>query len=113
MKCIFCQIVNKEIPAQIVYEDKEILCFKDIQPKAKFHLLIIPKKHFASLNEMSEKEKGLMGEMFWRIKMLAKEFNIAESSYKIVINSGKDAGQVVDHLHLHLLSGEELKNFAI
>jgi len=113
MACIFCQIIKKEIPAQIVYEDEEILAFKDIQPKAKIHLLIIPKKHFVSLNKVRKKDKEILGKLLWQAKLLAKEFKISDSGYKIVINSGKDAGQVVEHLHLHLLGGEELKNFPI
>ncbi len=107
--CIFCQIVKKEIPSQIVYEDDEILAFKDIQPKAKVHLLIIPKKHINSLNEAKNEE--ILGKLLLRAKELAKEFKISKSGYKIVINTGKDAGQVIFHLHLHLLGGEELKSF--
>ncbi|MCX7779148.1 MAG: histidine triad nucleotide-binding protein [Patescibacteria group bacterium] len=113
MECIFCQIVQKKVPAQIVYEDEEILAFKDIQPKAKIHLLIIPKKHFVSLNEIGEKEKELLSRLLWQAKILAREFKISTIGYKIIINSGREAGQMIDHLHLHFLSGEELKNFTI
>jgi len=107
MECIFCQIVKKEIPAQIVYEDDEILAFKDIHPKAKVHLLIIPKKHFSNLNEVEDEK--ILGKILFQAKVLAKKFEIDKTGYKIIINNGKDAGQLVFHLHLHLLGGEDLK----
>lgn len=111
MACIFCQIVKKEIPAQIVYEDEEILAFKDIHPKAKIHLLIIPKEHCPSLNEAKNKE--ILGKLLWQARILAEKFSLDKTGYKIIINTGRDAGQVVFHLHLHLLGGEELKKFNI
>ncbi len=111
MDCIFCQIVKKEIPSQIVYEDEEILAFKDIQPKAKVHLLIIPKEHISSLNEAKSEE--ILGKLLFQVKILAKKFEVDKTGYKVIINTGKDAGQVVPHLHLHLLGGEELKGFSI
>lgn len=111
MDCIFCQIIKKEIPSQIVYEDEEILAFKDIQPKAKIHLLIVPKEHIFSLNEAKNKE--ILGKLLWQANILAQKFSLVKNGYKVIINSGKDAGQVVPHLHLHLLGGEELRNFII
>ncbi|MFN3301961.1 MAG: histidine triad nucleotide-binding protein [Patescibacteria group bacterium] len=108
MDCIFCQIVKKEIPAQIVYEDEEIMAFKDIHPKAKIHLLIIPKEHIPSLAKAKEKE--ILGKLLWQAKILAEKFEIDQSGYKIIINTGEDAGQLVFHLHLHLLGGEKIES---
>lgn len=113
MDCLFCQIIKKEIPAQIVYEDEEILVFKDINPKARIHLLIVPKKHIVSLNEISESEKEILGKILYQTKILAKEFKVSKNGYKVVINSGKGAGQTIEHLHFHFLSGEELKDFTL
>lgn len=109
--CIFCQIIKKEIPSQIVYEDEEIIAFKDIQPKAKIHLLIVPKEHISSLNEVKNKE--ILGKLLWQAKVLAEKFSIDKTGYKIIINTGEKAGQTIFHLHFHLLSGEELKEFVI
>lgn len=111
MSCIFCQIVKKEIPSQIVYEDEEILAFKDIHPKAKVHLLIISKEHLSSLNEVKNKE--ILGKLLWQARILAKKFEIDSTGFKIIINTGKNGGQIVPHLHFHLLGGEELKDFKV
>lgn len=111
MACIFCQIVKKEIPAQIVYEDEETLVFKDIHPKAKVHLLIIPKEHIASLGEAKNAE--ILGKLLWQARVLAEKFSLDKTGYKIIINTGMGAGQIVFHLHIHLLGGEELKEFII
>jgi len=111
MECIFCQIVKKGIPSQIVYEDDEILVFKDIQPKAKIHLLIIPKEHISSINEV--KNEKILGKLLWQARVLAEKFSLVKNGYKVIINSGRGAGQTVSHLHLHFLSGEELKDFII
>lgn len=109
MDCIFCKIVNKELDTEIVFEDEQILVFKDINPKAPVHLLIIPKKHIESIAHLAEEDKGLIGEMFWRAKKLAEEKGIDKSGYKLIINCGDDAGQIIKHLHLHLLGGQKLK----
>lgn len=108
MNCIFCSISNKESEADIVYEDDEIVAFRDINPKAPVHLLIIPKKHLASINEITEENKELLGQIILRAKLLAQEQGISASGYKLVFNCGKDAGQIVDHIHLHLLGGGPL-----
>jgi len=109
--CIFCQIIKKEIPAQIIYEDEKIIAFKDIQPKAQTHLLLMPKQHFSSLAEASQPE--ILGQLLWQTKELAHKLGLAKNGYKIIINTGKEAGQAVFHLHLHLLSGDDLKEFNI
>lgn len=105
MECIFCKIVNKEIPSEIVYEDEGILAFKDINPQAPVHLLIIPKKHIPSVDHVELEDKELMGELVLAAQKIAREKNL--SGYKLMINVGRPAGQVIDHLHLHLLSGKK------
>lgn len=108
MNCIFCKIINKEIPADIVYQDDEIIAFKDIAPVAPVHLLIIPKKHISPADDLELKDKELIGQLFLIAQKIAKEQGVSETGYRLVINVGKDAGQTVEHLHLHLLGGEKL-----
>ncbi len=108
MDCVFCQIVDGKIPSDIVYQDEEIVAFRDINPRAPVHLLIIPKKHIASLVELTEKEFPLMGRMVSVASKLAKGEGISESGYRLVLNCGKEGGQLVGHLHLHLLGGRQL-----
>lgn len=108
MNCIFCKIVKKEIPTEFVFEDDELVIFRDIQPKAKFHLLITPKKHILSVNEVEESDAKLIGKMVYQAKLAARELGFAESGYKLIFNCGEDGGQMVLHLHLHLLGGEKL-----
>lgn len=108
MPCIFCQIINKEIPAEIVYEDENSLAFKDIQPIAPVHILIIPKKHIPTIDQVESYDKELIGELFLTAKEIAKSRNVSETGYRLIFNIGKDAGQTVDHLHLHLLGGKKL-----
>ena len=104
--CIFCKIVNGEIPCDKVYEDKNVFAFLDIKPKAKVHILIIPKKHIESVKHLQETDKELIGDLILTVQKIAKEKNL--EGYKLVINVGKEGGQLVDHLHLHLLSGDAL-----
>ena len=106
--CIFCKIVEKQIPAQIEYEDNDILAFKDINPVAPVHVLVIPKKHLASVNEVTEEDNLVIGRIFSVIKDLATNLGIAESGYRVVKNIGHDGGQVVPHLHFHLIGGQPL-----
>ncbi len=106
--CVFCKIVQKELPAEIVFENKNILVFKDIHPIAPIHLLIIPKKHIKSLNELTEKDQQLVGEMIIVGKNLAHDLKISEKGYKILFRIGEDGGQEVPHLHLHLIGGAPL-----
>ena len=101
--CIFCKIVNREIPAEIVYEDENLLVFKDINPKAPAHLLIIPKKHIPSVNHLEIEDKILMGELILIAQKIARDKKL--EGYRLQINVGRPAGQLVDHLHLHLLAG--------
>ena len=104
--CIFCKIVKGEIPSNKVYEDDEILAFKDINPIAKIHILVIPKKHFDSLVDFND--DILLAKMFKVIKEIAKEQGIEESGYRVLTNIGENGGQAVKHLHFHILGGEKL-----
>lgn len=106
--CIFCKIVKKEIPAKVEYEDDYYLAFYDINPKAPIHILIIPKQHIASLNDLNESNKNVISDMILIAKNLAKKLGIDESGYRVVINDGPDSGQEVFHIHMHLLGGAPL-----
>ncbi len=102
--CLFCKIVKGEIPSKKVYEDEDVLAFKDIEPAAPVHLLIIPKQHFDSLETMGKTEEALLGKMLLLAPKLAKEAG-ATNGFRVVINTGHDGGQVVKHLHVHVLGG--------
>lgn len=106
--CIFCKIVQREIPGDIVYEDKELIAFKDIQPLAPVHIVIIPKMHLRSVNDITPEHEPLIGRLFGAIRRLAEEFGVNESGYRVVTNMGTDGGQIVGHLHFHLLGGQAL-----
>lgn len=106
--CIFCKIIKGEIPSEKVYEDDKIFVFKDINPEAPVHLLIIPKKHIESVNALDESDGELIGYIFNVAKKVAKQFQISEDGYRIVTNCGKDGGQTVYHIHFHLLGGRSL-----
>jgi histidine triad (HIT) family protein len=106
--CLFCRIVAGEIPSKKVHEDDLSLAFHDISPQAPTHLLIIPKKHVASLNEASQDDQALLGRLTLVASKLAGQFGLATDGYRIVINTGSGAGQSVWHIHLHLLGGRPL-----
>jgi len=106
--CIFCKIINKEISSEIVFEDAQVLVFKDINPLAPVHLLIIPKKHMESLQQASPEDEALLGHILIVARQLAQEFGVSESGYRVVTNIGEDGGQVVKHLHFHVLGGKSL-----
>ncbi len=108
MDCIFCQIAAGKIPSEILYRDDEVVAFRDINPAAPTHLLIIPGKHIPSVAHLSGTDLPLVGHMVDVANQLAKDAGISESGYRLVINYGKDSGQVVPHLHLHLLGGRKL-----
>ena len=99
--CIFCKIISGEFNTDFVYENEDVVVFKDINPKADTHLLVVPRKHVASLNELDD--EVLMGKLLMSVKEVTKKLGI--SSYKTIINTGKEAGQVVFHLHIHILAG--------
>ena len=105
--CLFCKIIRGEIPSAKVYEDDKMLVFKDIEPKAKVHLLAVPKDHFKLLSEMDEKRAELVKYMLEKIPQIAAE-NGCENGYRLVVNQGEDAGQTVFQLHIHILGGQTL-----
>jgi histidine triad (HIT) family protein len=109
MDCVFCKIANGEISAEILYQDEEAIAFRDANPRATTHILIIPKKHIPSLAEISEDEIHIAERLIKVAHNIAKEGGIAERGYRLVVNTGKEWGQEIQHLHLHLLSNEELK----
>jgi len=104
--CLFCKIIKKEVPADIVYEDQNFVAFNDINPKAPLHILIVPKKHICSVDYLEDQEKELIGELFLTAKKIAKEQGVSSKEgkgYRLVFNVGKEGGQIIEHLHLHLL----------
>lgn len=103
--CIFCKIVKGEIPGKFVYKDSEMVAFYDISPKAPKHVLLTPVKHIKSLREVGPTDKELLGKMMLKAAEVAKDLGISEDGYKIVANNGKSAGQIVFHLHFHILGG--------
>jgi histidine triad (HIT) family protein len=106
--CIFCKIINKEISAEIVYEDEQILAFKDIHPLAPVHILIIPKEHIPTIDDLNEQHQGLAGKMILVAQKIARDLNISENGYKLLFRVKHHGGQEVDHLHLHLIGGAPL-----
>lgn len=108
MDCIFCKIVKKEIPASLVYEDEHIIAFDDLHPKAPTHKLIIPRKHIATLNDIEENDTQLMGNLMYTAQRLAKQLGIAKEGYRVVMNCNAGGGQVVFHIHLHLIGGRSM-----
>jgi histidine triad (HIT) family protein len=109
MDCIFCKISQGIMPATIVYQDDKIIAFDDIYPRAPTHKLIIPRKHIATLNDISLEDKELVGDMFYVAKQLAAEYGIADDGYRTLINCNSYGGQVVFHLHLHLIGGRKMQ----
>ena len=105
--CIFCKIARKEISSSIEYEDEQTIAFNDVNPEAPVHVLIIPKLHIDKINSIDEKSMGLLGKMAMVAKIIARKRKISDSGFRLVINCGKDSGQVVDHLHMHLLGGRQ------
>lgn len=106
--CIFCKIANKEINSDFVYEDDEIIAFKDINPQAPIHILVIHKKHIESIIDLTDEDEMLVGKMYTAVRKIAKKLNIEESGFRLIVNCGKDAGQEVPHLHFHILAGKKL-----
>jgi len=106
--CIFCKIIKKEIPSSIVYEDNEILAFRDINPVAPVHILVIPKKHISSLIDLNEEDELVIGKIYTVINKIAKQEGIDEKGFRVIVNCGEDGGQEVKHLHFHILGGKKL-----
>ena len=108
MDCLFCKIIHGEIPSTKVYEDEKVYAFLDIEPQAPTHIIMVPKEHIASANELTEENAEVVGHIFVAASRLAKELGFAENGYRIVNNCGEDGGQTVGHLHFHLLAGRNL-----
>jgi histidine triad (HIT) family protein len=108
MECIFCQIASGKIPADIVHQDKEVVAFRDINPQAPVHILIIPRRHIPSLDQLKEGELPLVTHMIEVANQLAKKEGVAQKGYRLAINCGEEGGQFVSHLHMHLLGGRRL-----
>jgi len=106
--CIFCKIVNGEIPSNKVYEDERVLAFRDIKPAAPVHILVVPKEHYASIMDIPSEEMDITAHVSTVIQRIAKEEGIAADGFRVVINCGKNGGQEVDHLHYHILAGRNL-----
>jgi histidine triad (HIT) family protein len=106
--CLFCQIVKREIPASIVYEDDRVLAFNDINPQAPTHILVIPKQHVATLNDLSPDHDAMIGELVRRAAAIAKDRGLSAGGFRTVFNTNREAGQTVFHVHLHLIGGRRL-----
>jgi histidine triad (HIT) family protein len=106
--CLFCKIIARQIPASIVYEDDRVLAFNDINPQGPTHVLVVPKRHIATLNELAAGDDAIVGEMVRRAAAIAKERGIDAGGFRAVFNTNKDAGQTVFHIHLHLIGGRSL-----
>ena len=108
-ECLFCKIIDKKIPAEIVFENDTLLAFNDIEPQAPVHVLIIPKEHVTTTNDLNDSHKELIGEMLLTAKKLAFKYKIDKDGYRTVFNCNKKGGQAVYHIHLHLLGGRQMK----
>lgn len=107
--CLFCKIINTDIPAEIIYQDEQVLAFNDIDSKAPYHFLIIPKKHISTLNDIGAEEESLLGHMVYTAKRIAKDKGFAEEGYRLVMNCNEQGGQTVFHIHMHVLAGRDLQ----
>jgi histidine triad (HIT) family protein len=108
--CIFCKILAGEIPSEQVYKDEQVTAFRDLHPVAPTHVLIIPNKHIASVNDLTGEDETLIGHLFTTAKKIAVDEGISESGYRLIINTGPDSGQVIFHLHLHLIGGQRMRH---
>ena len=106
--CLFCKIIDRTIPADIIFEDQRVLAFADINPQAPTHVLVIPKRHIESLNHVSTEDDRLVGEVVRRAALIAKDRGLADGGFRTVINTNRDAGQTVFHIHVHLLGGRPM-----
>lgn len=107
--CIFCKIVSGELPSEQLYQDEQVIAFRDLHPVAPVHVLVIPRKHIPSMNDLEDEDKPLIGEMFSVTRDLARHLGLAKSGYRLIVNNGPDGGQVVYHLHLHLIGGHRMR----
>jgi histidine triad (HIT) family protein len=110
MECIFCKIASGEIPSDIVYQNEEFIAFRDIQPLAPVHVLVIPREHISSVSDLTDSQAPFAGRLILLAKRITEQEGIAEKGYRLVINCGAEGGQVVPHLHLHILGGRKLSD---
>jgi histidine triad (HIT) family protein len=108
-ECLFCKIVSRAVPAQIVYSDEWVTAFRDIHPAAPTHVLIVPNRHVAGLNDLAADETDLGGQLLRAAARVARQEGVHESGYRVIINTGADSGQIVFHLHLHLIGGQHMR----
>jgi len=106
--CLFCKLINGDIPTDIVYQDDDVFAFHDVSPQAPIHILVIPKQHIATINDTDESHQAVLGKLVLTAKKIAKEQGIADNGYRLVVNCNQDGGQTVFHIHLHLLGGRSL-----
>jgi len=109
MDCVFCRISQDKTPAKKIYQDNDIIAFHDINPQAPVHVLIISRRHLTNLLDVNSQDESLLGKMLVIATQIAKELNVAETGFRIVINTNKNAGQSIDHLHIHLLGGRKMQ----
>lgn len=108
-ECLFCKIVERELPSDIVFEDDELLAFRDINPQAPTHMLVVPKRHIPTVNDLTDGDADTVGRLVLRARTLAEDEGLAEAGYRLVLNCNRDGGQTVYHVHLHLLGGRPMK----
>jgi histidine triad (HIT) family protein len=109
MNCIFCRIIAGEAPGEILYQDERVTAFRDIHPVAPTHVLIVPNNHLASVNEMTGEDEATLGHLFTVARLVAKQEEVQDSGYRLIINTGPHAGQVTHHLHMHLIGGQRMR----
>lgn len=107
-ECLFCKIRDGEIPGETVYEDDDVLAFNDVNPHAPLHVLIIPRKHISTVNDMDDDDELMMGKLFSAAKAIAAEKGVSDDGYRLVVNTNPQAGQTVFHIHMHLLAGRNM-----
>jgi histidine triad (HIT) family protein len=107
--CIFCRIAKKELPSELLHEDEQCVAFRDVNPQAPVHWLIVPKRHIARLHDLTQADQSLPGHLLLTARALAERAGVAASGYRLVVNNGDDGGQTVPHLHLHLLAGRAMR----
>jgi len=108
--CIFCKIIAGEAPGDILYQDDQVTAFRDIHPVAPTHVLVVPNQHIASVNELEAEDEALVGHLFTVARQLAEQEGILDSGYRLIVNTGPHGGQVVYHLHLHLIGGQRMRH---
>jgi histidine triad (HIT) family protein len=108
-ECIFCRIIAGQAPARILYQDEQAIAFRDIHPVAPTHILVIPNRHIVSVNQLTEQDEALVGHLFGIARQLARQEGLEQTGYRLIVNTGPNAGQAVFHLHLHLIGGQQMR----